>query len=93
MLAQTAAVIEHVPEAPHWAFVVQAWPLRLHPPAMVGHCALLVQAALLTLQRPLAGGHARLLLTGPRHGNVVIEHCPGWSGHRFGGQTALVSEQ
>lgn len=90
-MAQTVGLIEQVPERPHWALIVQACPLRLHPPVMVGHCALLVHAALLTLQVPLASGHVPGRLF--KHGNDVTEHCPGWVGHRFGGQTALVIEQ
>ena len=88
-MAQTVGLILHVPERPHWALTVQACPLRLHPPAMVGHCASLVHAALLTLQVPLASGHIGSL----KHGADVIVQWPGWVGHRFGGQTALVIEQ
>lgn len=89
LFAQTVGTIEHWPERPHCAFTVQACPLRLHPPAIVGHCALLVHTALLTLQRPLASGHAALL----KQFSPVTVHCPGWVGHRSGGQTALVIEQ
>jgi hypothetical protein len=81
----------HWPARAQSVATAQACPVRSHAPGIGGHCALLVHAALLPLQVPLASGHATLLLT--KHGNVVIVQCPAWVGHRFGGQTALVSEQ